>query len=164
MYNKLDLEYLRDRRWMQSLYLFHKIFDLKLPKYLYNLIPNFYATRNNTNTPSFNCKIEYFINYFFSNATNEWKKLDIKITNITSHDALKKSLLSFIKLLHFDTFEIHNPVGLHLLTRLLWGLSHFNEYKFKHNFRELLNSLCACNLEPETTSRYLLRCHLFRIE
>ena len=41
------------------------------------------------------------------------------------------------------------------------GLSHLNEYKFRHNFRGFLNPYCACNLKPEATSYYLLRCKLF---
>ena len=41
------------------------------------------------------------------------------------------------------------------------GLSHLNEYKFRHNFRGFLNPYCACNLKPEATSHYLLRCKLF---
>ena len=44
------------------------------------------------------------------------------------------------------------------------GLSHLNEHKFKNNFCDFLNPLCACNLELETTSHYLLRCHLFQKE
>ena len=51
-----------------------------------------------------------------------------------------------------------------ILTRFRTGLSHLNEHKFKHNFRNFLNPLCVCNLELETTSHYLLRCHLFRTE
>ena len=51
-----------------------------------------------------------------------------------------------------------------ILTRFRTGLSHLNEHKFKHNFRNFLNPLCACNLEPETTSNYFLRCHLFQTE
>ena len=39
-----------------------------------------------------------------------------------------------------------------------------NEHKFEYNFRDFLNPLCACNLKPEKTSHYLLRCHLFQIE
>ena len=63
LYNELGLEYLKDRRWMPRLCLFHKIYNLKSPKYLYNLIPSvnhFYDTRNNTNVPSFNCRTEFF--------------------------------------------------------------------------------------------------------
>ena len=104
------------------------------------------------------------MNSFFPNVINEWNKLDIKITNITSHNTFKSSLLSFTRLLHCDTFGIHHPIGLQLLTRLRTGLSHLNEHKFKYNFRDFLDPLCACNLEPQATSRYLLRCHLFQRE
>ena len=51
-----------------------------------------------------------------------------------------------------------------------WGavtnntLSLLNERKFKHNFCDFLHPLRACNLEPETTPHYLLRCHLFQTE
>ena len=38
LYDELGQEYLRDRRWIQRLYLFLKIFNLKSPKYLYDLI------------------------------------------------------------------------------------------------------------------------------
>ena len=44
------------------------------------------------------------------------------------------------------------------------GLFYLNEHKFKHNFRDFFNPLCACNLEPETTSQYFLCIHLFQIE
>ena len=63
LHNELGVEYLKDRRWMRRLCPFHKIYNLKSPKYLYNLIPSvnrFYVTRNNTDVPSFNCRTEYF--------------------------------------------------------------------------------------------------------
>ena len=104
------------------------------------------------------------MNSFFPNVINEWKKFDIKYTNITSHNTFKSSLSTFVRPLHCDTFGIYNPVELQLLARLRLGLSHLNEHNFKHNFRNFLNLLCACNLEPETTSHYLLRCHLFQME
>ena len=43
------------------------------------------------------------------------------------------------------------------------GFSHLNEHKFRDNFRDFLNPLCECKLEPETTSHFLLRCHLFQV-
>ena len=70
----------------------HKIFNLKSPKYLHDLIPSvtsFYATRNNTNVSSFNCRTEHFMNCFFPNVINECNKLNIKITNMTSEMPLK---------------------------------------------------------------------------
>ena len=83
LYNELDLEYFRDRRWIRRLCLFHKIFNLKSPKYHYDLIPpiiHSYATRNNKNR------------LFFPKVINEWHKLDIKMTNITSHNTSLKIL------------------------------------------------------------------------
>ena len=152
---------------MRRLCLFHKIYNLKSTKYLCNLIQSvnrFYDTRNNTNVPSFNCRTEYFKNSFFPNVITEWNKLDINIKSMTSYTAFKNALLSFIRPKHVDTFGIHNPIGLQLLTRLRLGFSHLNKHKFRDNFRDFLNPLCECKLEPETTSHFLLRCHLFQVE
>ena len=121
---------------MQSLCLFHKIYNLKSPKYLYNLILSvnlFYVTRNNTNVPSFNCRSEYFKNSFFPNVITEWNKLDINIKNMSSYTAFKNAL-SFIRPKHVDTFGINNPIGMQLLTRIRLGFSHLNEHKFRYNF------------------------------
>ena len=37
-----------------------------------------------------------------------------------------------------ETYGIHNPTELKLLTRLRLGLSYLNVHKFNHNFRDLL--------------------------
>ena len=55
-------------------------------------------------------------------------KLDIKITNITSHNAFKNCLLSVIRPFHFRTFKIDNPVRLQFLTKLQIALSYLNEH------------------------------------
>ena len=113
LYNELGLEYLKDRRWMRRLCLFHKIYNAKSPKYLYNLIPSvnrFYVTRNNTNVPSFNCRTEYFKNSFFPSVITECNKLDINIKNMTSYTAFKNALLSFIRPKHVDTFGTTIPL------------------------------------------------------
>ena len=83
---------------------------------------------------------------------------------MTSYTAFKNALLTFIRPKHVDTFGIHNPIRMQLLARLRLGFSHLNEHKFRHNFRDFLNPLCKCKLEPETTSHFLLRCHLFQVE
>ena len=100
------------------------------------------------------------MNTFFPNIINEWNELDTKISNSSS--PLKNSLLSFIQPLHCDTSWIHNPVRLKLLTRLWMGVSYLNEHKFKHNFNDFLNFICAHNLEAETTRHFLLCCNLFQ--
>ena len=106
---------------MRRLCLFHKICNLKSPKYLYNLIPSvnrFYDTRNNTNVPSFNYRTKYFKNSFFPNVITEWNKLKINIKSMKSYTAFKNALLSFIRLKHVDICGIHNPIGMQLLKRL----------------------------------------------
>ena len=55
-------------------------------------------------------------------------------------------------------YNINNPVGLKLLTRLRLGLSHLNEHKFNRNFQDCINNLCCCSFEIESTSHFLLRC------
>ena len=81
-----------------------------------------------------------------------------------SYTAFKNAMLSFIRPKHVDTFWIHNPIGLQLLTRLWLGLSHLNENKFTHSFRDFLNPLRECKFETETTFHFLLHCHLFQVE
>ena len=64
LYNKFGLKYLIDRQWIQRLCLFHKIYKLISPTYLYDLISSvtrFYATRNNKYPH------EYFLLYFLFN-------------------------------------------------------------------------------------------------
>ena len=59
---------------------------------------------------------------------------------------------------------IHLESLIPLLTRLRLGFSHLNKHKFRHNFYDFLHPLCECKLEPETTSHFLLRFHLFQVE
>ena len=40
-------------------------------------------------------------------------------------------------------YGIHHPLGLKLLTRLRLGLSHLNEHRFKHGFKNCINTLCT---------------------
>ena len=83
---------------------------------------------------------------------------------MTSYTDFKNALLRFTQPKHVDTFAIHNPIGLQLLTWLRLGFSHLNEHKFRHNFCDFLDPLYKCKLEPEKTSHFLLRCHLFQVE
>ena len=56
-------------------------------------------------------------------------------------------------------FDIHNPLALRLLTTLRLGLSHLNEHKFNHNFKNCVNPLCTCSLEIESKSHFFLHCN-----
>ena len=55
--------------------------------------------------------------------------------------------------------QIHDPLGLKLLTRLRLCLSHLNEHRFNHNFDSCINPLCSCSLEVESIKHFFLHCH-----
>ena len=58
--------------------------------------------------------------YFFSSTAIEWNN-DYDIRN------LKKRIFKFIRPSSDSTFNVHNPLGIKLLTRLRVGLSHLRE-------------------------------------
>ena len=73
----------------------------------------------------------------------------------------RNTLLNFIRPVQRKTFNINDSVGVKLLTRLRLGFSHLREHKFRHGFRDILNPLCPCSIETETTAHYFLRCHFY---
>jgi len=162
LYSELGLESLQNRRWYRRLCTFYKIKTSEHPKYLFDLIPtqNNYGTRFK-NIPQINCRTNFFKNYFFPNAIQEWNNLDPIICNSESLSIFRRRLLSFIRPASKSIFNIHDPMGLKMLTRLRLGLSHLSDYKFRHNFQDCINPLCSCSLEIETSEHFLLRCHHF---
>ena len=94
----------------------------------------------------------YFMNWFFPSTISEWNNLDCKIRNSGSLSIFKKNLLNFIRPCANSIFNIHNPYGIKLLTRLRLGFSHLREHKFRHCFQDTLNPLCDCGNNTETTT------------
>ena len=134
---------------------------------MYNLIPDrvkFYSTRSSQidNISSIKTRSNFFRNSFFSSTITEWNKLDCDIRNSDSLNVFKLSLLKFVRPVANSVFEINNPYGLKLLTRLRLGLSHLRYHKFRHNFQDCINPICACGLEIETTTHFLLHCPFFQ--
>ena len=141
-------------------FLFFKLKN-KWPPYLFDMIPKVLSTRttrNHNNIPLFNVKHEYFRNSFFPSTVIEWNKLDNNIRNSESVSAFKKQILKFIRPSPNSTFNVHNPHGIKLLTRLRVGLSHLREHKFRHNFQDSLDPFCNCGRHIETTIHFLLHC------
>ena len=62
---------------------------------------------------------------------------------------------------HKPIYNINDPNGLKLLTRLSLGLSHLNKQKLNHNFKECVNPLCSCSLQVESVSQFFWHCHYF---
>ena len=159
----LGFESLKSRRWYKRLScMFNKMND-KAPCYLKNIIPKCHqCTRLRNNClPTFHCRTECFKNSFFPSNINDWFNLDSTIRNSESIAIFKKRLLSFIRPILSNVYNIFDPIGLKFLTRLCLGFSHLNEHRFRHNFQECINPLCSCSLETENTLHYLLRCHHF---
>ena len=163
IYLELGLESLKDRRWYKRLCCMFKIMNEGAPKYLSNLIPK--AQQNiltrNSNIPTFYCRTDCFKYSFFPSTLKDWFNLDSSIRNSESIAIFKSKLLSLIRPPQSNVYNIFNPIGLKLLTRLRLGFSHLNEHKFRHSFQDCLNPLCLCSLEIEDTTHYLLHCQYF---
>ena len=164
LYQELGLESLKSRRWFRKLCHFYKILNEKSPSYLFDLIPNLNRvreTRHSNNIPAIHTRHNYFKNSFFPSTISEWNNLDCKIRNSRSLSIFKKNLLNFIRPCANSIFNIHNPYGIKLLTRLRLGLSHLRDHKFRHCFQDTLNPLCDCGNDTETTTHFFLHCPSF---
>ena len=119
-----------------------------------------FRTRTNS-IPTFYCRTDCYKNSFFPSALSDWFQLDAAIRNSESIAIFKSRLLSFIRPIQSDVYNIFDPIGLKFLTRLRLDFSHLNEHRFRHNFQDCLNPLCSCSLQTEDTIHYLLHCHHF---
>ena len=88
-----------------------------------------------------------------------WNKLDLDVRKSKSYAIFRNTLLKLGRPNQNTIYNINNPVGLKLLTRLRLGLSHLNEHRFNHNFQNCINPLCSCSLEIESNFHFLLHCH-----
>ena len=84
---------------------------------------------------------------FFPSKKLEWNKLERKIRQSSILLTFRNSLLKIGRHAPKPVYKIHNANVLKLLTRLRLGISHLNEQKFNHNFKDCVNLLCSCSLE-----------------
>ena len=163
IYQELGLESLKSRRWYKRLSCMFKIMNEHAPNYLINLIPKCEKTirTRNSHIPTYHCRTDCFKFSFFPATLSDWFNLDPSSRNSESISSFKSKLLSFIRPVQSNFYNIFDPQGLKLLTRLRLGFSHLNEHRFRHNFQDCINPLCSCSLEIEDTSHYLLHCHNF---
>ena len=103
-------------------------------------------------------------NYFFPSVIIEWNNLDSNLRNSKSISVFKEKILNFIRPSLNSAFDIRNPKGIKLITRLRLGLSHLREHKFKHSFQDTLNSLFNCGQDIESTTHFFLHCPFFITE
>ena len=164
VYSELGLESSQDRRWYKKLYVFYRILNNMLPKYLSDIIPSTtrrHSSRNASSIPLESVNNNYFINSFFPSTVTECNKLDLSIHNSTSLHIFKGRLLQFVRRLENSVFTCHNPIGIKYLTRLRLGFSHVRYHKFNHGFLDAVDPLCSCSTAIENTVHYLLHCSNF---
>ena len=70
-------------------------------------------------------------------------------------------IFQFIRPSGNSAYGFISSIGLKCLTRFRLGLNHLCEYKFNHNFLNLLNPICNCAFGIEFTRYYLLYCPNF---
>ena len=141
IYAELGLESLKDRRWYKSLSCIFKIMNEQAPNYLISLIPkcNSIIRTINNHKPIFTCQTDYFKYSFFPSTLRDGFDLDENIRNSGSISIFKNRLLTFIRPAQNSIFNIFDPIGLKLLTRLRLEFTHLNEHRFRHNFGNCVN-------------------------
>ena len=79
LYNELDFETIRFRRWFSKLCNFYKIKVTRVPEYLFDYIPetyHLYNTRSSENFTTFYSKSNVYKYSFFPYTKLKWNKLD----------------------------------------------------------------------------------------
>ena len=95
----------------------------------------------------FHPKVEFQtgLNSLWVSCKHAFRNLEIvNLTNSKSISVFKEKILNFIRPSPNSVFDINNPKGINLITRLRLCLSHLREHKFKHSFQDTLNPLCNC--------------------
>ena len=110
------------------------------------------------NVTKYQCRTEAFKSSFFPWTITEWNSLDLQICNL-SYTAFRKHFIDEFRLVPNSVFNIHNPVGIKLLTRLRLGLSHLNEHSFNPKFQSSTNPKCICSSENKSATNFFLHCH-----
>ena len=126
---------------------FFKLKTSGLPEYLFDLIPqnnHLYNTRSLEDVTTFYSRTDAFKYSFFPSTILEWNKLERKIRQSSTLLTFRNSLLKIGRPVPKPVYNIHNPNGINLLTRLRLGLSHLNEHKFNHNFKDCVNHFESC--------------------
>ena len=81
-----------------------------------------------------------------------------KLENIKPLQSMFKEL---VNLKQRSLNATYDSVGFKLLSRLRLKCSHFNEYKFRHNFKDAPSPKCDCRFETEKTDHFFLCCPSF---
>ncbi len=178
--SELGWDSLDDRRKLARLSLYKKMVisshahkdnrvdHVLVPEYLYSMVPQSvgdragYVLRNASKLDTIKTRLVVSYNSFLPKTTRDWNVLLSENANfkriqqantIESFKACYKR--EFLRSPN-ELYRVDNGGNMHQ-TRLRLGLSHLRAHLFHYNLID--NPICQfCNLEPETTSHYILRC------
>ena len=165
LYDELGLMSLSKRRWYNKLIFFYKIVNGILPDYLHCCIEFFSQNKyplRSVSSGKLKCipsRTKSFSKTFFPLCIEEWNKLNPEIRNAKSIYKFKKSIIT--EKLENSLYNVHDPIGVKLLSRLRLQFTHLNEHKFRHGFNDTVNPMCPCGSDIETTEYFFLPCHRF---
>ena len=154
---ELRVESLPFRRWLSRIFALFKIKSSSLTKYLLDLIPQENQPHNTCSgaiISIFYWRTDLRKHSVFHFAINEWNKPNFKTCNTESLVSFRKTLLRIGQPFLKSVFNVHNPTGLKLLTRLRLGLSNFDSHRFPDNFSFCVNPLWFCSLELESLPHF----------
>ena len=120
---------------------------------------NTYHTRSTHSVGPYFSRTNTFKYSFFPYTFRELDKLDLQLRNEKFFKKFRNTLLKIGRPTADLIYGIHHTLGLKLLTRLRLGLSHFNKYRFKHNFKTTLTHFVHALLKLSQLSIFFLHCH-----
>ncbi len=151
----------------------NRLDDILVQPYLYELLPGTvgdragYVLRNAGKIDNVKSRLVISYNSFIPKSIRDWNALFIAYWQIENTDTSLQnaSTLDSFKARYKKEY-LRTPNALYKLdheggnihhTRLRLGLSHLRSHLFSHNLID--NPICQfCNLEPETSDHYILRC------
>ncbi len=164
-WNSLD-----DRRSMARRILLYKMNHNLVPDYLTSLMPQTvgarvgsYVLRNAGDLTGIRTKKSQFYLSFLPKTIREWNNNESAWRGLDFAPLVDSFRSRYKKLLHRSpnkcyNIELENGNVHH--TRLRLGLSHLRAHLFQYNL--IANPVCQfCDLEPETTGHFILRCPSF---
>ena len=102
------------------------------------------------------------MNTFFPDAISSWNTFITDFGNdIPSFSVMKSTILSRIRPIKKNIYNIHDPLGLRHLFQLRVGLSHLRYHKKRHNFSDTPSETCLCRTDVENIKHYLFYCPLY---
>ena len=101
-----------------------------------------------------------YLNSFFPFCFNAWQDLDPAMKDSISLSSFKSTYLKQIRPTKSNILNIHDRIGLPLLTRLRVNFSDLRDHRFNHGFN-CSSPTCRCSVEIESTEHFFLRCPRF---